>query len=155
MEKKNTDYIEVEHEIRDHISNEQGAFVEFKINRLTEDRSSTNEEHSSSDESNSNSSKYLIVIKDISVEKRLKHEKEMKKYLHIMYASVSHELRTPINAIINCIHCLFGSCTQEQRYWLDIARSSSEFLLSLVNDTLDFTQMRFGKFSLNIAPCNI
>ena len=51
-------------------------------------------------------------------------------------ASVSHELRTPINVILNCIKCLEGSVREEDKKWLDIATTSSSFLLSLVNDTM-------------------
>jgi hypothetical protein len=32
--------------------------------------------------------------------------------------------------------------------WVKIADTSCKFLLSLVNDTLDFAQLKFGKFSL-------
>ena len=53
-----------------------------------------------------------------------------------MFASVSHELRTPINVIINCLKCLERNLQPDQKTWCDIASTSAEFLLSLVNDTL-------------------
>lgn len=72
-----------------------------------------------------------------------------------MFASVSHELRTPINIINNCITCLKLKADHSQLKWLDIASTSASFLLSLVNDTLDFTQMKMGKFSLNFHQVDI
>jgi len=73
----------------------------------------------------------------------------MKQYSSVMFASVSHELRTPINAIQNSLvsikkYNIDASMTK----YLDICTSSSSFLLSLVNDTLDFAQMKAGKFKL-------
>ena len=82
---------------------------------------------------------YVIVLRDVLLEKKLQRERGLQQIMQVMYASVSHELRTPINAIINCIRCLKVSSTDRQKKWLDIAWTSSELLLSLVNDTLDFT----------------
>lgn len=65
-----------------------------------------------------------------------------------MYASVSHELRTPINVVLNCLRCLANKVESSGLKWVKIADTSCKFLLSLVNDTLDFAQLRFGKFSL-------
>ena len=56
-----------------------------------------------------------------------------------MFASVSHELKTPINIINNCLLCLIGKVEASALKWVKIADTSCKFLLSLVNDTLDFT----------------
>jgi signal transduction histidine kinase len=65
-----------------------------------------------------------------------------------MFASVNHELRTPINIIINCLLFLSDHVSPTAIKWVNIADTSCKFLLSLVNDALDFTQMKMGKFSL-------
>jgi len=39
--------------------------------------------------------------------------------------------------------------------YFDICESSSSFLLSLVNDTLDYAQMQQGKFSMNFEQVNV
>lgn len=44
---------------------------------------------------------------------------------------------------------------ESQKKWLNIASTSASFLLSLVNDTLDFTQMKMGKFSLNFQEVDL
>lgn len=79
----------------------------------------------------------------------------MKQYMQIMFTSISHELRTPINAIQNSLHCMRSSVSTAGLIYLDICDSSSSFLLSLVNDTLDFAQLQAGKFKMNFETINV
>ena len=72
-----------------------------------------------------------------------------------MFASVSHELKTPINIVINCLRLIRSKAGRKIMKWVKIADVSCQFLLSLVNDTLDFTQLKFGKFSLQCTDINI
>jgi len=65
-------------------------------------------------------------------------------------ASMSHDLRTPLNAIIGFSDImkseLFGAMQNEKyiEYSHDIF-SSSNYLLNLVNDILDLTELEYGK----------
>ena len=68
-------------------------------------------------------------------------EQSMKEYSKIMFASINHELRTPINAILNSLNCMSDKICPTVAQYLDICQSSGQFLLSLVNDTLDFAQL--------------
>lgn len=72
-----------------------------------------------------------------------------------MFACVSHEMRTPLNAILNCVNCLDQQITGNTKRLVDIIETSTHFLLSLVNDTLDFTQIKLGKFSLHYSEVNM
>ena len=58
-----------------------------------------------------------------------------------MYASTSHELKTPLNAIINCINCLDNKIDKSSnlKKWVTMTKVSAEFLLNIVNDSLDYT----------------
>lgn len=78
------------------------------------------------------------MFTNVSAEKDLQRELVMKQYMQIMFTSISHELRTPINAIQNSLTCMNNYVSPAGHMYLEICESSSGFLLSLVNDTLDF-----------------
>jgi signal transduction histidine kinase len=56
---------------------------------------------------------YVIVLRDISVDRKLTRQQALQYYLQVMFASISHELRTPINIILNCLRCLGYTVTPE------------------------------------------
>ena len=77
-----------------------------------------------------------------------------------MIASTSHDMRTPLNTILsmrifNALTYFKGMITLIKSYassdqmlkeWLNIASNSTNLLLYLVNDTLDYFQIKSGKF---------
>lgn len=77
----------------------------------------------------------------------LKQESESKS---AVLRFVSHELRTPANAILNMTANVMGgdNILPDQKTQLSIVITSTHFLLSVVNDLLDFTRMAADKFSL-------
>jgi signal transduction histidine kinase/BarA-like signal transduction histidine kinase len=65
-------------------------------------------------------------------------------------ANMSHEIRTPLNAILGFAELAkTESLAQKKQDYLDGIWSSSEALLSLVNDVLDFSKIEAGKLVLN------
>jgi len=61
-------------------------------------------------------------------------------------ANVSHELRTPINGVLGMLELLQGTgLSPEQRDNLEVARSSAESLLALIEEVLDFSRIELGK----------
>ena len=64
-------------------------------------------------------------------------------------ANMSHELRTPLNHIIGFTELVldknFGELNEIQEEYLNDVHSSSEHLLSLINDILDLSKVEAGK----------
>ena len=66
-------------------------------------------------------------------------------------ANMSHEIRTPMNAINGFTEQIAkGPLTDEQRIQMNMVQKSTEHLLYLVNDVLDFTKLQNGKVNLEM-----
>lgn len=64
-----------------------------------------------------------------------------------------HEIRTPLNSVIGFSEQLGKeSLHPEQKEQVDAIRSSSEMLLELVNEILDFSKYETGKMSFDRTP---
>ena len=89
------------------------------------------------------------ILADLEVAKdKAEASNEAKnKFLAVM----SHEIRTPINGIMGMADMLKeGHITDEQDKYIDVIINSSENLMIIVDDILDFSRIEKNKFNLSI-----
>jgi signal transduction histidine kinase/CheY-like chemotaxis protein len=71
-------------------------------------------------------------------------------------ANMSHEIRTPMNGIIGMLNILKQEkLTAKQKNFIELARSSSDTLMVVINDILDLNKIESGKFELEEIDFNL
>lgn len=88
-------------------------------------------------------------------EARLLAEKLL-KVKELFLANMSHEIRTPITSIIGFSEQMKNTRLNKEQYrYLNFINSSSEHLLRLIDDLLDFSRIESGNLQLENRPFNI
>jgi signal transduction histidine kinase/CheY-like chemotaxis protein len=71
-------------------------------------------------------------------------------------ASMSHDVRTPLNAVLGMADLLrLTALTRKQKTYVQIMQSSSNMLLSLVDNMIDFAEIESGTFELKNEPFRV
>ncbi len=71
-------------------------------------------------------------------------------------STMSHEMRTPLNGVLGMVELLLTErLTLQQRQYAELADSSAQSLLSLINDLLDIGKIEAGQIDTVNVPFNL
>lgn len=97
-----------------------------------------------------------IEIQNVELDLARKKALEASRSKSEFMASMSHEIRTPLNGILGFTNLMLSSkLTPQQQDYMVTIEKSSQSMLSMLNDILDYSRLEAGKLILDPASMNI
>lgn len=91
-----------------------------------------------------------------AVEAQNKELQELEKERTKFFSNMSHEIRTPLNAILGMNEVILREAKEESiRCYAKDVKNSGRFLLSIVNDILDYSKIKAGKMQIVPGEYNL
>ncbi len=90
----------------------------------------------------------ILSNKKAKLSKKSRDLREIQKYKNQFFANMGHDLRTPMNAIMGIVD-LLNQKKDHDHELLEYLRNSSNHLLSVINDLMDFSKIQEKKLELN------
>jgi PAS domain S-box-containing protein len=107
---------------------------------------------------------FQALARDITVRKKIETElleakilaeQSLKAKEHFL-SVMSHEIRTPLNAVVGLSNLLMAEKhSEDQKEYLDGLKYSTDNLLSVINDVLDFSKIESNKIHLENIDFNL
>lgn len=87
--------------------------------------------------------------KVLSYEKQIEEAKQESKTKSDFLSKISHEIRTPVNSIYGMNEMILREAGQSEILeYADKIKGSTEILLNIINDVLDFSKIESGKMTI-------
>lgn len=95
---------------------------------------------------------------NVELEARYREAEEARRLKSEFLANVSHELRTPLTAILGYAYLLReglqGTLHREQMLAVEKIEMAGTSLMTLINDLLDFANLKLGRTPLEVERCD-
>ncbi|MBU2972674.1 response regulator [Pseudoalteromonas sp. C2R02] len=96
------------------------------------------------------------VAREQALERQVLERKKAEQAKSEFLASMSHEIRTPLNGVLGMLDLLKREDIPEKTLgFVNVAYSSANALLYIVNDVLDFSKIEAGKLDIEQIPFEI
>lgn len=95
----------------------------------------------------------VIALRDVTLEKQLETMKD--DFIH----SVTHDLKSPLTSVQGFLKLFLeneiGPVTKEQKHYLEAMEHSTQKVLKLINNILDFAKVEAGKMALSKSEWDV
>jgi signal transduction histidine kinase/CheY-like chemotaxis protein len=97
-----------------------------------------------------------VALRTLQLEESREEALQAAKAKAAFLATMSHEIRTPLNGVVGMTTLMADTpLNDEQQDYLHTMRVSSDQLLSVINDILDYSKIESGKMDLESEPLSL
>jgi PAS domain S-box-containing protein len=98
----------------------------------------------------------ILLQNNTELDKAVRESKNATRIKSEFLALMSHEIRTPLNDVIGMTDLMLDTVLDDvQKEYINAIRLSGEHLLSIINDTLDFSKIELEKLELEDQPFDL